>query len=233
MVASFGLGYRSGLRSYPELFARLLLAPLWALLGASIVGSMVSAFTRGRTPAFLALLASGVVLTALITAHLHRPWVRALRVPGRTRRRVVAGLSVALLVTSFGLSSKLRCRLGNAVSCRDAAGNENDPEATAWFERGCEGGDALLCEHLADRYREGRGVPKDLKKAEEHLVDACAMGLDSACAGVEEMALVGGCDRYDLTSCRRLAAARPHDAAVTRKACLLGDEGACRRGGGR
>lgn len=81
---------------------------------------------------------------------------------------------------------KKGCELGCADACSDwselllEAGRDTD-KATKLALRSCEANGAL-CEKLAKRFEEGRGVPKDAEKARLVRVVACQQGVASSCA---------------------------------------------------
>lgn len=79
------------------------------------------------------------------------------------------------------------CGAGDASSCSTygldvSSKNVNDAKTGAvYLKKGCDGGDGLGCESLAQHYAAGRGVTKDPKQAKALLKKACTSGLSRAC----------------------------------------------------
>jgi TPR repeat protein len=68
----------------------------------------------------------------------------------------------------------------------DAAGQRRFEEKAAELDaQGCNDGEPLACALLADAYRDGRGVEKDVKRAARFYALGCEEGVESACEGLK------------------------------------------------
>jgi TPR repeat protein len=77
------------------------------------------------------------------------------------------------------------CTLGHGRLCTALGVLTKEADikrAIAAFERGCTAKEPTACVQLADIYRTGTGVKKNLAKADELLKQACDLGLVDVCA---------------------------------------------------
>jgi hypothetical protein len=246
--AGLSLGFTTSIRSYASLLGRI--------FGSLVFGSGLAFFAayqvhetilRGHPSAerVEGMAVAGALMMALPIAQLHGRRIRdALRDTPATRWKAAGVAGALLLVTVWPLSPSLRCRLGQGEGCRragSAAERSGDQQrATDLFEQGCDDDDRLACRLAAAQYQApARGMRRDLDRAEELLRDACILGDDTSCGRVHALILERRCDRYAASACRELAEVCSSGSCVDgspaittrlfQKACLLGDEDACRR----
>jgi TPR repeat protein len=75
----------------------------------------------------------------------------------------------------------------------DSAGSRNfEQKAAALDAEDCNDGEAASCALLADAYRDGRGVEKDVKRAARFYAVGCEQGVESACEGLKRLPGDGG-----------------------------------------
>lgn len=77
------------------------------------------------------------------------------------------------------------CLEDDPTLCNDLATmvEESDrPLANFFYERACDGGEAVGCTNIASAYREGTGVPKDIARSVQISIQACEMGSGHGCS---------------------------------------------------
>ena len=132
-------------------------------------------------------------------------------------------------------------------ACAKLGAAETRPGIAAlYYKRACDGSDGAGCHALANAYRQGRGVVKDLMHARFLYGAACKAGNGSGCAQLGKMAAAGeggtqddrlalmsfekGCARNDAASCA-LGAAQAAKNGDSVKAKILREK-ACAQGVG-
>ncbi|CAN5799486.1 hypothetical protein BH11MYX3_BH11MYX3_29930 [soil metagenome] len=136
---------------------------------------------------------------------------------------------------------------GNDVAICDAAGTlaTDDVRARDLFQRACDAGVALGCEHLGEAIARGRGGVRDWGAGLAMVADGCKRARDRTCKPLVELrkappawecateeACNRHCDEELWPACRRLAEiSDPNNQHLYELACTGGDPSACTRGG--
>jgi hypothetical protein len=225
-------GYRTPVQSYRALAGRTLGAVFHATWIMFLAVLPMVAITEGLGvrhddhPAVV--LGVGFVLTAL--GVLKRVGIAPFRRP-RERPVPVVLAAAALLATIWPGAHRLRCFLGSGDACVRASARAGEPEdRLAYLERGCARDEPYACREAGRRLLQGDGAARDLGRAERLLGDGCMLDDDASCSWLHAIELERRCDRYSASACRSLAREYGGDrqATLLRKACLLGDDDACR-----
>ena len=109
--------------------------------------------------------------------------------------------------------------LGRKLYLSSDVGSPVLSDAIRLLEHGCEISDAVACNHLAQAYKIGRGVEKDLKRAFRLFVVSCNGGLAASCGAVSEAYFNGNGTEKNASQMLLYA----------EKSCTYGGRGGCFR----
>jgi hypothetical protein len=237
LVMGLVRGFRDPVRSYLALLGRsvavFFFAGLLAAVSALPIAATFDTVHPSSSSALLTFSLFGMLLAGLALARIHGIGAEVPR-----RKRIAVGVGVVLLVTLWPASPRLRCTLGFAEGCREAArAADSDRDIARFGERGCNRDDLTSCYLAGLAYQRGESVRRDPAKAERLFRTACALGDAESCGRAHGLDLSRACERFSAVACRDLAKAyalgteidadRPASLRFYRKACLLGADDAC------
>ncbi len=241
LVVVLARGFRAPLQSYAGLVGRLfgsfVFGSLWSSLAVMIVVLIDAAERLHDLGSFVVIALFGALMSCLALARLYGIGAERPR-----RIRIAASTAAVLFMCGWPVMPDLRCQLGFSQGCR-AAGESSFQEgdmraAGALGAKGCAGEDRLSC-RLAGRVYQSEGPTRNLRLAEEHFREGCALGDPPSCESVHVIELERRCDRYGAFACAELGRAYQGGQGVEtnvalavrlyRKACLLGAEDGCQR----
>jgi hypothetical protein len=151
------------------------------------------------------------------------------------------------------------CEGGDADACANTGGryllgkdgrSKDEPKGAAILKKACDLGSGFGCEIYGRALNDGRGVPKDVKAADEAFTKACDKKSGGACRSLALRLdtadpkriplLVKACDLDDGIGCMGLGAAYLHGnqgapknpakaKEILQKACKLGQQSSCEK----
>jgi hypothetical protein len=246
-ILGFYLALRFGYIERPKSYVALAGRVFGSVAVACLVGGATLLAVDGmsrhsRSLGFVLVARAGVVDVSIVVAWLYgrrlRAWVRS-----STRAAVIAASAAMSLffVTLWPASPSLRCALGSARACGDAAlaalRDGDDAGAIRLAKRGCDMGDGYSCARAGDAFWGGYHDEHRYEgaQAEPLYRDACALGEARGCDLLHECQLHARCAAQSASACRDLGDLYGRDgklanaARFLNDACLLGDPTACDR----
>jgi hypothetical protein len=244
LAACVGAGFRGSLTSDVAFAGRVVAGFVASAVWAALIGVTLSKLPGPDSKAarMAEVSGAGALSTIAAVAWLHgrrlADWARSSLRGGVALASVLAALAFA---TVWPHSPTLRCWLGLGSACSDEAWiaywqHNDDPHALWFAKRGCATRDPQSCRLAGEVYWTGNGrAPlRDHARAEPYFQQACALADQRGCELLRLSELHAACDAQRASACRELGEVlRPsgHDGEgreYLRRACLLGDDQACR-----